>query len=81
MRIDKEDFDAWRTSPVGEAFFKAVSLWAEDAKKAWLSESWDAGRIDPVRHAALRERYVAFQQLAGVSGIDIEEKINEQQEA
>ena len=77
-KIDREDFEVWRTGPMAEHFFKAVSLWAEDAKQAWISASWDGGRIDPIHHAALKERYVAYQQLVEATGMQIEERINEQ---
>lgn len=78
LKIDAEDFEVWRSGPMAEHFFKAVALWAEDAKQAWISASWEGGTIDPIVHAALRERYVAFQQLCEVSAIKIEERLNDE---
>jgi hypothetical protein len=78
IKVDGEEFAEWRKGPMAERFFKAVSKWAEDAKEAWVSESWDGGVIDPVRHAALKERYLALKQLNEVTAIDVEERLNEQ---
>jgi hypothetical protein len=77
-KIDAEDFGVWRSGPMAENFFNAVSLWAEDAKQAWLSASWDGGKIDPILHAALKERYLAYQQLLQVTAMQIEERLNDE---
>lgn len=78
IKIDAEDFSVWRHGPIAEHFFKAIELWAEDAKQAWISASWDGGKVDPILHAALKERYEAFKQLKEVTAIQIEERLNEQ---
>ena len=78
MKIDKEDFEQWRSGVMAEALFKAIDAWAEDAKAAWVNASWDGGTADPILLAALKERYNAFRDLAKVTHIEIEEKLNEQ---
>lgn len=77
-KINPEDFSLWREGPMAEQFFKAVKMWAEDAKEAWVSASWDGGNVDPILHAALKERYLALKQLTEVTAIEIEERLNEQ---
>lgn len=52
--IDKEEFDAWRHSPVTEAVFKALALKAAEAKQAWVVASWGQGNTSEVLLADLR---------------------------
>lgn len=78
MRIDPEAFDDWRHGPITEAMFRAMEKWAQDAKTAWLTASWEGGKCDPVLLADLRARATVLEQLLSVTGMQIEEAINDQ---
>ena len=45
MKISKQDFEAWRSSPVTEAFFDAINDVAERARLTWMEASWNNERI------------------------------------
>lgn len=42
MKIDPEDFEAWKANPITQALMRCCDAWAEQAKQLWLSASWDA---------------------------------------
>lgn len=44
--IDKEDFEAWRTSPVTEAIFDAMRRIAAGAREEWLAATWNDAPLD-----------------------------------
>lgn len=77
IKIDPEDFSVWRESPMGEWFFKLVKMGADDARQAWIDASWNGGKVDPILHAALKERCNAYEQLLSISAMDLEERLNE----
>lgn len=78
--VDRDDWELWRSSEVGELFFAALAKEAERAKQAWVSASWDGGRADPLLLAALRERAILAQQLAEATAVTLEEMLNDSAE-
>lgn len=77
MNITKEDFDAWRDSPVTEAVFKAFDILGERAKAQWVAASWEKGQCDPVLRADLKARAEAVEDFRSMKFEDLEEWLNE----
>ncbi len=70
-KITQEDWEIWRANGITEAVFALFASEAERAKQAWVSESWDRGRVDPAFQAACRERANVFMQLCELSHDDV----------
>lgn len=80
MRISDEDWDAWKASPITEAFFKAFAIWEGEAKAAWIKTSWDMGQPDHVKLAAFKGRAEVLRQMQAISKEQIEDPSSEQSE-
>ena len=78
-QVDHDNFEDWRTSDIGEAFFGALRKEAQRAKDAWVAASWEGGKIDPLLLASLKERATLAQQLAEVPAVTLEEMLNDEE--
>ena len=56
MKIEKDDFDAWKDNPVTQEVFRVVAHIAEIAKEKWISDSWGKGEANALVLADLRAR-------------------------
>ncbi len=45
MKITKDDFEAWRTSPITQAFLLVIATMANTAKEQWSTASWNNERL------------------------------------
>ncbi len=45
MKITKDDFEAWRLSPITQAFLVVVAEMADIAKQQWITASWNNERL------------------------------------
>ena len=54
MKIEPEDFDAWRDNPITQAFLRCLQSKGDEAKERWLTASWNDGNADPLLLADLR---------------------------
>ena len=76
MKIAKDDFEAWRSSPVTEEVFKWVESYITDSEEQWAAQL-AAGRLDDRRLAdsriELRTRIQIATYLVNVSYGDISE--------
>ena len=77
MKISKQDFEAWRSSPVTEEVFKWVESYITDSEEQWAAQL-AAGRLDDRRLAdsriELRTRIQIATYLVNVSYGDISEE-------
>ncbi len=71
--IDRESFDEWLAHPVTEAVLKRVGELAERNKQQWISDSWDAGKCDPMVLIDLKARAEAAKDLSELRYEDIDE--------
>lgn len=71
--IDREAFDEWMAHPVTEHVLKRVGDLAERNKQQWISESWDAGKCDPMSLIDLKARAEAAKDLSELRYEDIDE--------
>ncbi len=53
-RLSAESLEEWRANPVTEWLLSVLSKGASSNKHALLSEAWDTGEIDPVRHGRVQ---------------------------
>jgi uncharacterized phage-associated protein len=77
MKIEKDDFEAWRDNPITQAVFKAFDMLGEKAKQQWLTASWQNGNTDPLMLADLRARAEVVEDFRNVSLDDLEEWLDE----
>ena len=77
MKIAKDDFEAWRASPVTEEVFKWVESYITDSEEQWAAQL-AAGRLDDRRLAdsriELRTRIQIATYLVNVSYGDISDE-------
>lgn len=80
MKLTREDFDAWRASPLTEL---VLDRYIRDrmalARATHDAEAW-GGPLTPDRHAVLREQYETLESLAELDFDDLSEWLQEQQE-
>jgi uncharacterized phage-associated protein len=77
VKIEKDDFEAWRDSPITQAVFAAFDKLGESAKAKWLAMSWGEGNPDPLQLADLRARAEVVEDFRKVTLADLEEWLNE----
>ena len=77
MKISKQDFEAWRSSPVTEEVFKWAESYITDSEEQWAAQL-AAGRLDDRRLAdsriELRTRIQIATYLVNVSYGDISDE-------
>lgn len=75
--IDQEEFEQWKSSPIGEFFFAMLAKEADRAKEAWVSASWDGERPDPTLLACLKERADLANQLSDITASELQAILEE----
>ena len=78
MKIEKEDFELWRSNPVTEAVTHALVKIAEQNKQQWMEISWIGGKVDPIELATLRASAEMAKELSELTFEELEEKLNEE---
>lgn len=56
----REDWEAWKENPVSQFLFLALRKAAARQQAEWLSQSWQAGKADPLALCELRTRADAY---------------------
>jgi hypothetical protein len=74
VKIEKEDFDAWRDNIVTQAVFAHVKALVEQAKEKWLHVSWEGGTADPLMLADLRARAEIASDLVALTFEDMKDE-------
>lgn len=77
MTITREEFESWRANPVTEAVFAALAQLAEEAKRKWLTLSWEGGQADPLVLADLRARAEIISDVRDVTFEELESILDE----
>ncbi len=77
MKLERDDFDLWRSSPITEMVMAALARLSEAAKQKWLDESWGKGNTDPVLLADLRARAEVVDDLTSLNFEDMETLLEE----
>jgi uncharacterized phage-associated protein len=77
LKIEKDDFEAWRDSPITQAVFAAFDKLGESAKDKWMAMSWGEGKPDPLQLADLRARAEVVEDFRKVTLADIEEWLDD----
>lgn len=77
MKIDPEDFEAWRSHPITEALMKCCGVWAEQAKQLWVSASWDGGVNKDTDLWRMKGQAEALKELQAVTAKQIEEALDD----
>lgn len=60
MKIDKDEYEAWREHPVSQAVFAELRELAENRKQLWITKSWETGDVDERALAMLRGQAEGF---------------------
>lgn len=60
MKIDEDEYGAWREHPVTAAVFAELLALAEQRKQLWINQSWETGKCEPAALAMLRGQAEAF---------------------
>lgn len=76
MKIDAEDFEAWKANPITQALLESCGVWAEQAKQLWLNASWEGGVNKDTDLWRLRGQAEALRDMQQVTAEQIEEAIN-----
>ena len=71
MKIEPEDFAAWRDNPITEIVFRYLKKQAAACKDEWLAASWGAGNSDPLLLADLRAKEQMLTDLSELKYEDI----------
>lgn len=74
MKIEPEDFKAWRDQPITEVVIKLMQKRSAQCKTAWLAASWDKNECDPLLLADLRAKEQILSDLANLSYEDIKDE-------
>lgn len=74
MKIEPEDFRAWRDQPITEVVIKLMQKRSAECKTAWLTASWDKNECDPLLLADLRAKEQILSDLANLSYEDIKDE-------
>lgn len=67
-----EEFQAWRTSPMTEAFFRSLAIDQENIRSQWTEALWAAEadpQIDQLRH--LRTQAAVLDDVINRKGTDV----------
>lgn len=81
LKLSREDFEAWRHSPLAELIFDRLIQDEMNVTKAQHdAEAWEAP-LQPERHAAFRERYETLEFIRTLSFDQIEDWLNEEKES
>ncbi len=54
MKIEQDDFDAWRDNSITQAFLRYLQSKGDEARERWVTASWNDGNSDPLLLADLR---------------------------
>jgi hypothetical protein len=81
MKIDREDFEAWMANPITEAMMACCGVWAEEAKRLWVSSSWEAGVNNDADLWRLRGQAEVLRDIPGITAEKIEETLSHEQKA
>lgn len=80
MKLTRDDFDAWRASPLTALVLdRYVGGRMALARATHDAEAW-GGPLAPERHAVLREQYETLESLHELDFDDLMEWLQEQQE-
>lgn len=77
MKIDQEDFEAWRSHPITEALMMCCGVWAEQAKALWVSASWDGGVNKDTDLARMKGQAEVLKELQALTANRLEETLND----
>ena len=78
MKIDQEDFDAWKANKITQALMRCCGVLAEEAKARWVNASWDSGSNETTFLAQLRGQAEAFQAIQALTATQIEETLSDE---
>lgn len=76
MKIERDDYEAWRSHPITEALMRACGVWQEQAKQLWLHSSWEGGVNNDTDLWRLRGQAEALRDIQQVTAEQIEEATN-----
>ncbi len=77
MKIDREDFEAWKANPITEALMACCGVWADEAKQLWVRSSWEAGVNNDEDLWRLKGQAEVLRDMAAITAERIEETLNE----
>ena len=65
--FSREDWEAWRDSPIALWLFRATLDFSETLKAEWMALSWGQGKSDPLGLCEMRTRADAYEALNAMS--------------
>jgi hypothetical protein len=71
MKIEQDDFDAWRANPITRLVMDEFKEQAEEAKNGWLIYSWEGGHCDATKLYEMRGRYDGLMTLVKLTLVDL----------
>lgn len=74
MKIQPEDFKAWRDQPISEVVIKLMQKRSAECKTAWLTASWEKDECDVRLLTELRAKEQILSDLANLSYEDIKDE-------
>lgn len=77
MKIEKDDFSAWRDNPITQEVFRAFDRLGERAKQTWVDASWGRGTTDPLLLADLKARAEVVEDFRNITLEDLEEWLDD----
>lgn len=75
MKLTKEEFEAWRESPMTEIVMRALQSLADRHKQRWVDLSWNSGISDRELLLELRHRASAFEEVVGMTFEGLQEEL------
>ena len=81
MTLTRDDFDAWRHSPLTELILDRVLQWEMNKTKALHDEAAWEGPLLPEAHAVLRERHDTLSWVRSLDFEAVEERLTEEKES
>lgn len=64
--FSREDWEAWRDSPMAQWLFRATAEFSQTLKAEWVALSWGQGKADPLVLCELRTRADAYEALVAM---------------
>lgn len=73
MLIDPDAFEEWKAHPITEALFKYCRGRAVEQRDRWQAVSWGGGEANPLLLHELRQRAIAYQEIAEIAREHLED--------
>jgi len=80
MKIDADDFEAWKGHPITEALMKCCGVWAEEAKGLWVHASWESGVNETKDLWRLKGQAEVLKDMQNITAEKIEDALSHENE-